>query len=47
MDVSHEMTGTLRRETHGHEPVVIGVDVYNGLETGDKAATLSAHNGSN
>ena len=41
MNVEHDMTGTLRRETHGHEPIVtVGTDLYNGAITGDVAATM-------
>jgi hypothetical protein len=44
MNVEHDMTGTLRRETHGHEPIVaVGTDLYNGAITGDVAATMSTH----
>jgi site-specific DNA-cytosine methylase len=35
--------GTLRREMHGHEPIVlhaVGTDCYNGAITGDVAATM-------
>ena len=35
--------GTLRREMHGHEPIVlhaVGTDCYNGSITGDVAATM-------
>jgi len=44
MNIEHDMTGTLRRETHGHEPIVmqpIGVDTYNGNITGDVAVPLT------
>ena len=38
--------GTLRREMHGHEPVVaIGTDCYNGSVTGNVAMTLKAGQG--
>ena len=43
MNIEHDMTGTLRRETHGHEPIVmqpVGTDLYNGNITGDVAATM-------
>jgi DNA (cytosine-5)-methyltransferase 1 len=43
MNVEHDMVGTLRRETHGHEPVVmqaIGTDCFNGNITGDIACTM-------
>jgi DNA (cytosine-5)-methyltransferase 1 len=43
MNVEHDMVGTLRRETHGHEPVVMqpmGFDAYNNAPTGDVAKTL-------
>jgi DNA (cytosine-5)-methyltransferase 1 len=44
MNVEHDMTGTLRRETHGHEPIIaVGTDLYNGAITGDVAATMSTH----
>jgi hypothetical protein len=39
------IVGTLRRETHGHEPIVmhpIGVDTYNGTETGQVSCTITA-----
>jgi len=45
MNIEHDMTGTLRRETHGHEPIVmqpIGVDTYNGTETGQVSCTITA-----
>jgi DNA (cytosine-5)-methyltransferase 1 len=45
MNIEHDMTGTLRRETHGHEPIVmqpIGVDTYNGAETGQVSCTITA-----
>ena len=29
MNIEHDMTGTLRRETHGHEPVVMQAMAYN------------------
>jgi DNA (cytosine-5)-methyltransferase 1 len=50
MNIEHNMTGTLRRETHGHEPIVmqavaVGTDLYNGAITGDVAATMSTHGG--
>ena len=43
MNIEHDMTGTLRRETHGHEPVVmqsVGTDLYNGNITGDVAQPI-------
>ena len=43
MNIENDMTGTLRRETHGHEPIVmqpVGTDLYNGNITGDVAATM-------
>ena len=43
MSIENDMTGTLRRETHGHEPIVmqsVGTDLYNGNITGDVAATM-------
>ena len=45
MNIEHDMTGTLRRETHGHEPIVMqpfGVDTYNGTETGQVSCTITA-----
>lgn len=39
---------TLRAQMGGHPPVVMqpcGVDLYNGIETGDKAATLTTQGG--
>ena len=44
MNIEHDMTGTLRRETHGHEPIVmqpVGTDIYNGAITGDVAVPLT------
>ena len=44
MNIEHNMVGTLRRETHGHEPVVmqpIGTDLYNGAITDDVAVPLT------
>jgi DNA (cytosine-5)-methyltransferase 1 len=44
MNIEHDVTGTLRRETHGHEPIVIqpvGTDIYNGAITGDVAVPLT------
>ena len=44
MNIEHDITGTLRRETHGHEPIVaVGTDLYNGAITGDVASTMSTH----
>jgi site-specific DNA-cytosine methylase len=43
MNIEHDMTGTLRRETHGHEPIVmqpIGFDAYNNDVTGDVSKTI-------
>jgi len=43
MNIEHGMTGTLRRETHGHEPIVmqpIGFDAYNNDVTGDVSKTI-------
>ena len=46
MNIEHDMTGTLRRETHGHEPIVmqpiaVGTDLYNGAITGDVAVPMT------
>ena len=46
MNIEHDMTGTLRRETHGHEPIVmqpiaVGTDIYNAAITGDVAVPLT------
>ena len=44
MNIEHDITGTLRRETHGHEPIVmqpVGTDIYNGAITGDVAVPLT------
>ena len=44
MNIEHDMTGTLRRETHGHEPIdmqPVGTDIYNGAITGDVAVPLT------
>jgi DNA (cytosine-5)-methyltransferase 1 len=43
MNIERDMTGTLRRETHGHEPIVmqpIGFDAYNNNVTGDVSKTI-------
>jgi DNA (cytosine-5)-methyltransferase 1 len=41
MNVEHDMTGTLRRETHGHEPIItVGFDAYNNDVTGDVSKTI-------
>lgn len=43
MNVENNITGTLRRETHGHEPVVIqpiGFDAYNNDVTGSVTKTI-------
>jgi len=45
MNIENDLTGTLRRETHGHEPIVmhsIGIDTYNGTETGQVSCTITA-----
>jgi DNA (cytosine-5)-methyltransferase 1 len=44
MSIENDMIGTLRRETHGHEPIVIqsvGTDLYNGAITGDVAVPMT------
>jgi len=44
MSIEHDITGTLRRETHGHEPIVmqpVGTNIYNGAITGDVAVPLT------
>jgi DNA (cytosine-5)-methyltransferase 1 len=44
MNIENDMTGTLRRETHGHEPIVmqpVGTGIYNGSITGDVAVPLT------
>lgn len=44
MSVEKDMVGTLRRETHGHEPIIahaVAVDVYNQAIDGDTTATLT------
>jgi DNA (cytosine-5)-methyltransferase 1 len=47
MGLSEDITGALRAQEHGHQPIVYGMevvqgaDVYNGSLTGDVAATLT------
>jgi DNA (cytosine-5)-methyltransferase 1 len=44
MSVSEDVSGTLRAQEHGHQPLVVqGADMYNQEITGDIAATLSAN----
>jgi DNA (cytosine-5)-methyltransferase 1 len=48
MNVEHDMVGTLRRETHGHEPVVMqpmAFDAYNQTQSDTTAALRCAAGG--
>lgn len=42
MDVSDNVTGTLRAQDHGHQPLVYGIDLYNQCITGGVAKTLNS-----